>query len=232
MLAHCNKVWPALHLQWLFTLQGRQHSALPPQVSTGRPPSWGSLFQGQPPAHRRCHWRQPLTANGTSRHPHANLQQQADQVSQSPVLGCSVSEVGHKLAPPSGLKCTFTILCVQDNKFMTAALDQAHLAAQQQEVPVGAVLVLNGQVVATAYNQTEQTGNPTAHAEMLCIQQAALKLGGWRLLDCTLYVTLEPCPMCAGALLQSRVGTVVYGARNTLLGDLQVWLLIISQQHS
>lgn len=115
---------------------------------------------------------------------------------------------------------------------MTAALDQAHLAAQQQEVPVGAVLVLNSQVVATAYNQTEQTGNPTAHAEMLCIQQAALKLGGWRLLDCTLYVTLEPCPMCAGALLQSRVGTVVYGARNTLLGDLQVWLLIISQQHS
>lgn len=102
---------------------------------------------------------------------------------------------------------------------MAAALHQAQLAAQQQEVPVGAVIVCSGQVVSQAYNQTEKSGNPTAHAEMLCIQQAALKLGGWRLLDCTLYVTLEPCPMCAGALLQSRVGTVVYGARNTLLGD-------------
>ena len=102
---------------------------------------------------------------------------------------------------------------------MVIALQQAQLAAQQQEVPVGAVLVCNDQVITKAYNQTEQTGNPTAHAEMLCIQQAALNRGDWRLLDCTLYVTLEPCPMCAGALLQSRVGTVVYGARNTLLGD-------------
>lgn len=102
---------------------------------------------------------------------------------------------------------------------MQLALQQAHKAAEQHEVPVGAVLVLDGTVVAAAHNETETTGNPVAHAEMLCIQQAALKLEGWRLLQCTLYVTLEPCPMCAGALLQSRVGTVVYGARNTLLGD-------------
>lgn len=102
---------------------------------------------------------------------------------------------------------------------MAAALHQAQLAAQHQEVPVGAVLVCGGKVITQAFNQTETSGNPTAHAEMLCIQQAALKLGGWRLLESTLYVTLEPCPMCAGALLQSRMGTLVYGARNTLLGD-------------
>ena len=106
---------------------------------------------------------------------------------------------------------------------MAEALQEAQLAAQQQEVPVGAVLVCNGQLVARAHNQTEQTGNPTAHAEMLCIQQAAGILNGWRLLESTLYVTLEPCPMCAGALLQSRVGTVVYGARNTLLGWFCTW---------
>lgn len=110
---------------------------------------------------------------------------------------------------------------------MVIALQQAQLAAQQQEVPVGAVLVCNDQVITKAYNQTEQTGNPTAHAEMLCIQQAALNRGDWRLLDCTLYVTLEPCPMCAGALLQSRVGTVVYGARNTLLGADGSWISLL-----
>lgn len=101
---------------------------------------------------------------------------------------------------------------------MQVALQAARDAAQQGEVPVGCVMVLDGKVIAAAHNQTEQTGNPVAHAEMLCIQQAALKLGGWRLLQCTMYITLEPCPMCAGALLQSRVGTVVYGGRNTLLG--------------
>lgn len=104
---------------------------------------------------------------------------------------------------------------------MADALQQAQVAAEQHEVPVGAVMVCSGQVIARAYNQVQQTGNPTAHAEMLCIQQAARILGGWRLLESTLYVTLEPCPMCAGALLQSRVGTVVYGARNILLGSVQ-----------
>ena len=112
-----------------------------------------------------------------------------------------------------------SIDCQQDTEFMAAALHQAKLAAQQQEVPVGAVLVCGGKIITQAFNQTERSGNPTAHAEMLCIQQAAMKLGGWRLLESTLYVTLEPCPMCAGAVLQSRVGTLVYGARNTLLGE-------------
>lgn len=110
---------------------------------------------------------------------------------------------------------------------MAEALQQAQLAAEQHEVPVGAVMVCSGKIICKAYNQVEQTGNPTAHAEMLCIQQAAGILGGWRLLESTLYVTLEPCPMCAGALLQSRVGTVVYGARNTLLGKLGNYSMLI-----
>lgn len=113
---------------------------------------------------------------------------------------------------------------------MSLAIAEAELAAQQQEVPVGAVLVLGDQVISSAHNQTEQTGNPTAHAEMLCIQEAASKLGGWRLLDSTLYVTLEPCPMCAGALLQSRVGTVVYGAKNSLLGADGSWIAMLPRQ--
>lgn len=119
----------------------------------------------------------------------------------------------------------------QDTEFMAAALHQAQLAAQQQEVPVGAVLVCGGKIITQAFNQTERSGNPTAHAEMLCIQQAAMKLGGWRLLESTLYVTLEPCPMCAGAVLQSRVGTLVYGARNTLLGADGSWVSLLPQHN-
>lgn len=116
---------------------------------------------------------------------------------------------------------------LQDQHHMAEAIKQARLAAQQQEVPVGAILVFNNEVIARAHNSTEQTRNPTSHAEMLCIQQAAAALGGWRLLESTLYVTLEPCPMCAGALLQSRVGTVVYGAKNTLLGWSRTFYLLL-----
>lgn len=114
-----------------------------------------------------------------------------------------------------------------DDHFMALAIEEAQLALQQKEVPVGAVLTVGSKVISRAHNQTEQTGNPIAHAEMLCIQDAAAKLGGWRLLDSSLYVTLEPCPMCAGALLQSRVGRVIYGARNTLLGkQLIAWVYV------
>lgn len=83
---------------------------------------------------------------------------------------------------------------------------------------MGAVLVIDGAIAARAHNIVETSGIPTAHAEMLCIQQAAAAAEQWRLLNSTLYVTLEPCPMCAGAVLQSRIGTVVYGAANPLLG--------------
>ncbi len=109
---------------------------------------------------------------------------------------------------------------------MKLALDQAQLAYTAGEVPVGAVIVSpTGEVIAAAHNVTERDGDPTAHAEMLCIRHATGKTrNAWRLLDATMYVTLEPCPMCAGALLQARVGRVVYGARNNLLGADGSWI--------
>ncbi len=95
--------------------------------------------------------------------------------------------------------------------WMQRALDQAIAAYDQGEVPVGAVIVHQDRVIAEAYNQRETLNDPTAHAEMIAITQAAEALNSWRLLDCTLYVTLEPCPMCAGAIVQSRLPFVVYG---------------------
>ena len=96
--------------------------------------------------------------------------------------------------------------------YMRLALQQAEAAMDEDEVPVGAVIVCGGQVVAEGRNQREQLQDPTAHAEMIAITQAAASLGSWRLEDCTLYVTLEPCPMCAGAIVQARVPRVVFGA--------------------
>lgn len=106
-----------------------------------------------------------------------------------------------------------------DRMYMAAAMAEARRAAAAGEVPVGAVMVLRGEIIASAHNSTASTGDPTAHAEMACIQQASRQLGSWRLGDATLYCTLEPCVMCAGAMLQSRVGTLVYGARNALAGE-------------
>ena len=103
--------------------------------------------------------------------------------------------------------------------YMRMALQQAQQALSEDEVPVGAVIVQGGyRVVAAAYNQREQLRDPTAHAEMIAITQAADALGDWRLEDCTLYVTLEPCPMCAGAILQARIPTVIYGATDPKAG--------------
>jgi len=101
---------------------------------------------------------------------------------------------------------------------MKLALDEAARAFHEDEVPVGAVIVHNERVVARAHNQREQLRDPTAHAEMIAITQAAEALGSWRLDGCTLYVTLEPCPMCAGAILQARIPTVVYGAADPKAG--------------
>ena len=95
--------------------------------------------------------------------------------------------------------------------WMKRALDQAVAAYDQGEVPVGAVIVHNGRIIAEACNQRETLNDPTAHAEVIAITQAAQSLQSWRLIDCTLYVTLEPCPMCAGAIVQSRIPFVVYG---------------------
>ena len=96
--------------------------------------------------------------------------------------------------------------------WMRKALDQAVLAFDQGEVPVGAIIVHQEKIIAEASNQREMLNDPTAHAEMIAITQAAEVLQSWRLLDCTLYVTLEPCPMCAGAIVQARIPRVVFGA--------------------
>lgn len=102
--------------------------------------------------------------------------------------------------------------------YMTLALAQAEAALTEDEVPVGAVIVREDTVLAAAHNGREQLRDPTAHAEMIAITQAAAALDSWRLEDCTLYVTLEPCPMCAGAILQARVSQVVYGAEDPKAG--------------
>lgn len=99
-----------------------------------------------------------------------------------------------------------------DEIFMRLALEQAALAPASGEVPIAALLVHEGEVLAQAHNLRETRQDPTAHAEILVIQEAAAKLGTWRLIDCTLYVTLEPCPMCAGAIVQSRIARTVFGA--------------------
>lgn len=105
-----------------------------------------------------------------------------------------------------------------DLRLMALALAEAEQAAVEDEVPIGAVIVRHGQVLASAHNQREQLRDPTAHAEMIAITQAAAALESWRLEECTLYVTLEPCPMCAGAIVQSRVKRVVYGADDPKAG--------------
>lgn len=102
--------------------------------------------------------------------------------------------------------------------WMKKALDQAVQAFDQGEVPVGAVIVYEERIIAEAFNQREMLNDPTAHAEMIAITQAAEVLGSWRLLDCTLYVTLEPCPMCAGAIIQARIPRVVYGTADPKAG--------------
>ncbi|MBS0647759.1 MAG: nucleoside deaminase [Verrucomicrobia bacterium] len=99
-----------------------------------------------------------------------------------------------------------------DEEFMKAALEEAQKAYDAGEVPVGAVLVFQNQIIARAYNQVESLQDATAHAEMLCLKQAAQERGNWRLIECTLYSTLEPCLMCAGAVILSRVKTLVWGA--------------------
>ncbi len=105
--------------------------------------------------------------------------------------------------------------------YMRLALQQAEEAFVQDEVPVGAVIVHGGRLIAAAHNQREQLRDPTAHAETIAITQAAEAMGGWRLNDCVLYVTLEPCPMCAGAILQARMPLVVYGATDPKAGAVQ-----------
>ena len=106
----------------------------------------------------------------------------------------------------------------QDEKFMLLALEEAKKAENEDEVPVGAIIVRNGEVVSCAYNTREYGKNALYHAEIKAIDIACKKLGGWRLVGCTMYVTLEPCPMCAGAIINARVERVVYGASDHKAG--------------
>jgi tRNA(adenine34) deaminase len=105
-----------------------------------------------------------------------------------------------------------------DQFFMSIALQEARKAGEIGEVPIGAVIVRQGEIIGRGHNLRESKKDPTAHAELLAIKEASLNLGGWRLLGCTLYVTLEPCPMCAGAIIQSRIERVVYGVPDLKAG--------------
>ncbi len=104
---------------------------------------------------------------------------------------------------------------------MSMALDLAKKAAELQEVPVGAVLVCNNKVIAQAHNLKETTPSALAHAEILTIQKAEKRLGRWRLTDCTLYTTLEPCLMCTGAIIAARIGHLIYGACDKKAGAIE-----------
>lgn len=106
----------------------------------------------------------------------------------------------------------------KDRHYMQEALEEAKKAAALGEVPIGAVIVYKDEIIARAHNLRETTQNALTHAESMAIQVACSKIGSWRLEETTLYVTLEPCPMCAGAILQSRVPRVVYGARDIKAG--------------
>jgi tRNA(adenine34) deaminase len=105
-----------------------------------------------------------------------------------------------------------------DETWMRAALAEAEKAAALGEVPVGAVAVFEGQIIGSGYNRKESDQDPTAHAELLALRRAAQYLGNWRLIGVTLYSTLEPCPMCAGAMIQARLERLVYGAPDTRFG--------------
>ncbi|MEN1966491.1 tRNA adenosine(34) deaminase TadA [Lentibacillus sp. N15] len=107
---------------------------------------------------------------------------------------------------------------MDDEKYMRQAIQQALMAKEMGEVPIGAVIVYDGEVIATGYNVRETSQSTLSHAELIAMEQANKKIGSWRLEDCTLYVTLEPCPMCAGAIVQSRIPRVVYGAADSKAG--------------
>ena len=106
----------------------------------------------------------------------------------------------------------------QDEIFMKEALALAEIAATQGDVPVGAVVVRAGEVIGRGYNRREIDGSATAHAEVLAIEEACRAVGSWRLNGCTLYVTLEPCPMCTGAVVNARLDRVVYGVKDAAAG--------------
>ena len=106
----------------------------------------------------------------------------------------------------------------EDERFMWAAIKAAAIAEENGDVPIGAVIVYENQIIGKAYNQREQLQDPTAHAEIIALTQAAAAIGSWRLEGCTMYVTLEPCPMCAGALVLSRMDRLIFGCDDSKAG--------------
>lgn len=144
-------------------------------------------------------------------------------------------------ASPDHRRCTFEAVPPRydscppleaglDSHYMRLALDQAHKAASKGEVPIGAVLAAaDGSLLASAHNEVEATGDPTAHAEMLCLRRAAGVAPSWRMPDATLYVTVEPCAMCAGGALAARLAAVVYGARSPLMGADGSWVSLLGR---
>jgi tRNA(adenine34) deaminase len=121
-------------------------------------------------------------------------------------------------SPAAGGRMTQTAFFPRDEYFMRLALREAERAVEHDDVPIGAVVVAGGEVLAAARNERELRGDPTAHAELLALREASAKLGSWRLLDTVLYVTLEPCAMCAGAVVLARMPRVVFGADDPKAG--------------
>ena len=112
-------------------------------------------------------------------------------------------------------------MLTKDEKYMLEAIKEAKKAESKDEVPVGAIIVLNDKIIARAHNLKENSQTATNHAEVLAINKANKKLSSWRLIDATMYVTLEPCLMCAGAIIQSRIKKVVYGAKDLKAGAIE-----------
>ena len=117
-----------------------------------------------------------------------------------------------------------------DQRYMQIAIEQAGIAEENGDVPIGAVIVYQNQIIGKAYNQREQLKDPTAHAEIIALTQAAAFLGSWRLHDCTIYVTLEPCPMCAGALVLARIERLVYGCDDPKTGAIKSLYNIVTDE--
>lgn len=123
-------------------------------------------------------------------------------------------------------------LAGEDEYFMREALKEAWIAFEADEVPIGAVVVKNGQIIAKGHNQVEMLQDATAHAELLCITSAETAVGNWRLLDTKLYSTIEPCAMCAGAMLLARVPKLVWGAKDVRHGANGSWVNLFRTQHA
>jgi tRNA(adenine34) deaminase len=117
-----------------------------------------------------------------------------------------------------------------DQQYMQMAIEQAKIAEENGDVPIGTVIVHKGQIIGKAYNQREQLADPTAHAEIIALTQAAAFLESWRLNDCTIYVTLEPCPMCAGALVLARMDRLVYGCDDLKTGAVKSLYNIVTDE--